>query len=46
MRLAIALLIGWAWLGEKPGPLTLIGAAIVIAGVVLANTRARKKTET
>ena len=40
----IALLISWAWLGEKPGPLTLIGAAIVIAGVVLANTRARQKT--
>jgi len=37
----IALLIGWLWLGERPGPLTLIGAAIVIAGVVLTNTRTR-----
>ena len=34
----VALLIGWAWLGERPGPLTLIGGAIVIAGVVLTNT--------
>ena len=37
----IALLIGWMWLGERPGPLTLIGAVIVIAGVVLTNTRAK-----
>ena len=35
----IALLISWLWLGERPGPLTLIGAAIIIAGVVLTNTR-------
>jgi drug/metabolite transporter (DMT)-like permease len=37
----IALLISWLWLGERPGPVTLIGAAIVIAGVVLTNTRPR-----
>ena len=37
----IALTIGWLWLGERPGPLTLIGAAIVIAGVVLTNARRR-----
>jgi drug/metabolite transporter (DMT)-like permease len=41
----IALLIGWLWLGEQPGPLTLIGAAIVIAGVILTNTRARRAAE-
>jgi drug/metabolite transporter (DMT)-like permease len=35
----VALLISWLWLGEQPGPLTLIGAAIVVAGVVLTNTR-------
>ena len=41
----IALLISWLWLGERPGPLTLIGAAIIIAGVVLTNTRrSRQKT--
>ena len=39
----IALLISWLWLGEKPGPLTLTGAAIVIAGVILTNMRAREK---
>ena len=39
----IALTISWLWLGERPGPLTLTGAAIVIAGVVLTNTRASGK---
>ena len=38
----IALLIGWLWLSERPGPLTLLGAVIVVAGVVLTNTRPRK----
>ena len=37
----IALLISWLWLSERPGPLTLAGAVIVIAGVVLTNTRRR-----
>jgi drug/metabolite transporter (DMT)-like permease len=37
----IALVISWLWLGERPGVATLIGAAIVIAGVVLTNTRKR-----
>lgn len=35
----IALLISWAWLGERPGWITLIGAVIVVGGVVLTNTR-------
>lgn len=35
----IAVLIGWAWLGEKPGWLTLVGGAITVGGVALANTR-------
>jgi drug/metabolite transporter (DMT)-like permease len=39
----IALLIGWLWLGERPGPSTLIGAVIIIAGVILTNTRRRAK---
>ena len=39
----VALLISWLWLGEQPRPLTLIGAAIVIAGVVLTNTRRTQK---
>jgi len=37
----IALLISWGWLGERPGWATLIGAAIVVGGVVLTNTRGR-----
>ncbi len=37
----IAVLIGWLWLGERPGPLTLVGGAVTVAGVVLANARRR-----
>src|SRR5512146_1705298 len=37
----IALLISWAWLGERPGWITLIGGAIVVGGAVLTNTRGR-----
>ena len=40
----IALLISWAWLGERPAGVTLIGAAIVVGGVVLTNTRGRART--
>ncbi|MEP6897703.1 MAG: DMT family transporter [Rhodanobacter sp.] len=37
----IAVLIGWLWLHERPGWLTLIGGAITVGGVVLANARRR-----
>lgn len=37
----IAVLIGWLWLGERPGVLTLIGGVITVAGVVFANARRR-----
>ncbi|OOG65476.1 EamA family transporter [Rhodanobacter sp. B04] len=37
----IAVLIGWLWLGERPGALTLVGGAITVGGVVLANARRR-----
>ncbi|MGC8518456.1 MAG: DMT family transporter [Steroidobacteraceae bacterium] len=35
----LAVLIGWLWLGERPGALTLAGGALVIGGVILANLR-------
>jgi drug/metabolite transporter (DMT)-like permease len=37
----IAVLIGWAWLGERPTLLTLVGGVITVGGVVLANARRR-----
>ena len=37
----IAIVIGWVWLGEVPGAMVLVGGAIVIGGVVLANARRR-----
>lgn len=37
----IAVLIGWLWLGEQPGLLTLVGGVITVAGVALANVRRR-----
>lgn len=35
----IAVLIGWVWLKEVPGWLTLIGGVITVGGVILANSR-------
>jgi drug/metabolite transporter (DMT)-like permease len=37
----IAVLIGWLWLHERPGWLTLVGGLATVAGVVLANARRR-----
>lgn len=34
-----AAVIAWAWLGEVPALLTIVGGAISIAGVVLLNTK-------
>lgn len=41
----IAVLIGWLWLGEHPGLLTLVGGVITVAGVAVANTRRRALPE-
>ena len=38
----LAVLIGWLWLGERPGLLTLAGGVLVIGGVILANLRRRR----
>lgn len=37
----IAVLIGWVWLGEQPGWLTLLGGVITVGGVALANAKRR-----
>jgi drug/metabolite transporter (DMT)-like permease len=35
-------LIGWAWLGERPAPLALAGGAIALAGVAIVLWRGRR----
>jgi drug/metabolite transporter (DMT)-like permease len=40
---AMALLVVWAWLGEVPPALSLIGGAIALAGVLLVNRQARRR---
>ncbi len=39
----LAIGIAWLWLGEIPGWLTLVGGAIAVCGVVLANARRRQR---
>ena len=35
---AVALLVAWAWLGERPLALQLVGAAVIIGGITLARS--------
>jgi drug/metabolite transporter (DMT)-like permease len=30
----VALLLAWAWLGERPAPIAVLGGVLAIAGVV------------
>jgi drug/metabolite transporter (DMT)-like permease len=39
----IAVAVAWLWLGERPGADQLLGATIIIAGVMLAQTRDRQR---
>jgi drug/metabolite transporter (DMT)-like permease len=39
----IAVAVAWLWLGERPGAGQLLGATIIIAGVMLAQTRDRPR---
>lgn len=36
---AVAIVVAWIWLGEMPLPITLLGGALVLSGVILANWR-------
>ncbi len=38
-----AILIAWLWLHELPTPVTLLGGAVAVAGVVLVNTLGRPR---
>ena len=39
----VAFIIAWLWLGEQPRPLTLVGGALALIGVVIVNTRGRSQ---
>ena len=39
----LAYLIGWAWLGEVPTLLSVLGSLLALAGVVLVNRRGREQ---
>jgi len=42
-EIIFAFLVAWLWLGEGLGPLQLVGAAVVLAGIILAQTARANK---
>jgi drug/metabolite transporter (DMT)-like permease len=38
----LTMLLGWAWLGEWPRTLSLLGGAVALSGVVVTNLRLRR----
>ncbi|MFF0113020.1 DMT family transporter [Streptomyces prasinus] len=42
---ALVVLMSWLTLGEVPGPLTLLGGALCLAGVAVSRSRAGTRTE-
>ncbi|HSM37042.1 MAG TPA: DMT family transporter [Longimicrobiales bacterium] len=37
----VAIGVAWAWLGERPAPLQLVGAALTVSGIAIARRRPR-----
>jgi drug/metabolite transporter (DMT)-like permease len=40
---AVALGVAWVWLGERPGALQFAGAAVILAGVTLAQRKGARQ---
>jgi drug/metabolite transporter (DMT)-like permease len=41
----VALILAWAWLGERPSPLAVVGGALAVLGVVLARRNPTTSTQ-